>query len=137
MIRSLNLKLSAKVTSTNEQNEGARGVEVDGRGDKLCRDSEHFCRFYFFSRFKFLKNGCTEIMPDKKNSFYSLCMRHLKIPEGADKKDIWQRLIVPSVMRKYQNMKCNLNNDIKSLYMSMTTCLCESTFAVIVNYTDI
>jgi len=34
-------------------------------------------------------------------------------------------------------MKCNLNNDIKLLYMSMTTCLCESTFAVLVNYTDI
>ena len=73
-------------------------------------------------------------MPDKKNSFYSLCMRHLKIPEGANKEDIWERVIVPSVMRKYQNMKCN---DIKSVYMSMTTCLCESTFAVIVNYPDI
>jgi hypothetical protein len=73
-------------------------------------------------------------MPDKKNSFYSLCMRHLKISEGANKKDIW---IVPSVIRKYQTMKCNLNNDIKSLYMSTTTCLCESIFAVLVNYTDI
>ncbi len=76
-------------------------------------------------------------MPDKEKSFYSLCMRHLKIPKGADKKDIWERVIVPSVMRKYLNMKCNLNNDIKLVYMSMTTCLCESTFAVLVNYTDI
>jgi hypothetical protein len=54
------------------------------------------------------------------------------IPEGADKEDIWKRVIVPSVMRK-----CNLNNDIKSLYMSTITCLCESTFTVLVNYTDI
>ena len=76
-------------------------------------------------------------MPDKKNSFNSLCMRHLKIPEGADKNDIWDREIVHSVLRKYQHMKCNLNNDIKSLYMSMKTCLCESTFAVLVDYTDI
>jgi hypothetical protein len=72
-------------------------------------------------------------MPDKKNSFYSLCMRHLNIPERADKKDIWDRVIVPSVMRKYHTMKCNLNNDIKSFYMSTTTCLFESTFAVLVN----
>jgi hypothetical protein len=50
-------------------------------------------------------------------------MRHLMIPEGADKRDIWERVIVPSIMRKYQNMKCNLNNDIKSIYMSMMTCL--------------
>ena len=34
-------------------------------------------------------------------------------------------------------MKCNLNNDIKLLYMSMTTCVCESTFTVLVNYTAI
>jgi len=46
----------------------------------------------------------------------------LMIPEGADKEDIWERVIVPLVMRKYQHMKCNLNNDIKSLYMSTTTC---------------
>jgi hypothetical protein len=42
-------------------------------------------------------------------------MRHFKIPKGADKKDIWDRVIVPSVTRKYQTMKCNLNNDIKLL----------------------
>jgi hypothetical protein len=59
------------------------------------------------------------------------------IPEGADKEDIWERVIVPSVVRKYQHMKCNLNNDIKSLYMSTITYLCESTATVLLNYTDI
>ena len=110
---------------------------MDGRGDKLHRDGESLLSELAFSEFKFLKDGWKEILPDKKNSFYLLCMHHLMIPEGADEEDIWKRVIVPSVMRKYQHMKCNLNNDIKSLYMSMTTCLCESTFAVLVNYTDI
>jgi hypothetical protein len=32
---------------------------------------------------------------------YMLCMRHLMILEGADKRDIWERVIVPSIMRKY------------------------------------
>ena len=41
-----------------------------------------------------------------------------------------------SSILKSPTVSTNLNNDIKSLYMSMTTCLCESTFAVIVNYTD-
>ena len=63
-------------------------------------------------------------------------MCHLMIPKGADKEDIWMREIVPSVMRKYQYMKCNLNKDINSLYTSAATCLCESTVAVLVNYTD-
>jgi len=76
---------------------------------KHSKQDQHF----LFPKFKYLKDGWKEILPDKKNTFYSLCIRHLKIPEGADKKDIWDRVIVPSVMRKYQHMKCNLNNDIK------------------------
>ena len=76
---------------------------------KHRKQDQHF----LFPKFKFLKDGWKEILPDKKNTFYSLCMRHLKIPERADKKDIWDRVIVPSVMRKYQHMKCNLSNDIK------------------------
>jgi hypothetical protein len=45
------------------------------------------------------------------------------IPEGADERDIWERVIVPLIMRKYQSMKCNINNDIKSIYMGMMKCL--------------
>jgi hypothetical protein len=108
-----------------------------GEETNFAETVDNFCRIFLFPKFKFLKHGWKEIMPDKKNSLYSLCMRHLKIPEGAGKTNIWDRVIVPSVMRKYQHMKCNLNNDIKLLYMSMKTCLCESTFAVLVNYTDI
>ena len=37
MISSLELEIKGDLK--NEQDEGARGVEVDGRGDKLCRDS--------------------------------------------------------------------------------------------------
>ncbi len=35
---------------TNEQNEGARGVEVDGRGDKLCGDGESLLLEFPFSQ---------------------------------------------------------------------------------------
>jgi hypothetical protein len=138
MIMSLNLKLSnSKINSRMNKTKVREELKWTGEETNFAETVNHFCRFYLFPRFKFLKNGWTEIMPDKNNSFYSLCMRHLKIPEGADKKDIWERVIVPSVMRKYLNMKCNLNNDIKSVYMSMPICLCESTFTVILNYTDI
>ena len=108
-----------------------------GEETNFAKTVNHFCRHWLFPKFKFLKGGWKKIQPDQKNSFYTHCMRHLMIPEGADKEDIWKRVIVPSVMRKYQHMKCNLYNDIKSLYMSMTTCLCESTFTVLANYTDI
>jgi hypothetical protein len=28
--------------------------------------------------------------------------------------------MVPTIMRKYEHMKCNLNREIKSIYLSMT-----------------
>ena len=138
IIRLLDLKLTQqRVTSRMNKTKVREELKWMGEETNFAEMVNHFCRDFLFPKFKFLKDGWKEIVPDKKNSFYSLCMRHLKIPKGADKKDIWDRVIVPLVTRIYQHMKCNLNNDIISLYMSMTTCVCESTFAVLVNYTDI
>ena len=123
-IRSLELELS-KLNLTSRMNKRKVGEEL-----KLTREEtnfaetvNHFCRHFLFPQYKLLKDGWKKNLPNKKKSLYSLCMRYLMIPEGADKRDIWERVIVPSIMRKYQNMKCNLNNDIKSIYMSMMTCL--------------
>jgi hypothetical protein len=46
-------------------------------------------------------------------------MKHLLIPKGSDPKEIWGRVIVPSIRDKYQSLKCNMNNKIKSIYLSM------------------
>ncbi len=43
--------------------------------------------------------------------------------------------MVPTIMRKYQHMKCNLNNEIKSIYLSMTNNMHCCLFSV--NCTDI
>ena len=43
--------------------------------------------------------------------------------------------MVPTIMRKYQHMKCNLNNEIKSIYLSMTKNMSCCLFPV--NCTDI
>ena len=79
----------------------------------------NFCKVFLFIRVKFLKDDWQRYLPMDKKSLYSVCMRHLKIPQGSEPKDIWERVIVPSIARKYQNMKCNLNGDVKALYMSM------------------
>ncbi len=47
-------------------------------------------------------------------------MKHLLIPEGSDPKEIWGRMIVPSIRDKYHSVKCNMNNKIKSIYLSMS-----------------
>ena len=40
----------------------------------------HFCQHGLFPKFKFLKDGWKEILPDKKNSFYSLLIFTLYAP---------------------------------------------------------
>jgi HEPN domain-containing protein len=137
-IRSLELELSkSKVTSRMNKTKVREELKWTGEEANFAETVNHFCRNFLFPKFKFLKDGWKEILPDKKNSLYSLCMRHLIIPEGANERDIWERVIVPSITKKYQHMKCNLNSDIKSIYMSTMTCLCHFAFAILVNYTDI
>ncbi len=123
-IRSLELELS-KLNLTSRMNK--RKVREDLKWIReetnFAETVNHFCCHFLFPQYKFLKDGWKEYLPNKKKSLYLLCMCHLMIPEGADKRDIWERVIVTLIMRKYQNMKCNLNNDIKSIYMSMMTCL--------------
>ena len=79
----------------------------------------NFCKHYLFVRIKFLKDDWQSYLPMDKSSLYSVCMRKLSIPENADRRDIWERVIVPAISRKYKNLKCNLANDIKTIYMSM------------------
>jgi hypothetical protein len=43
--------------------------------------------------------------------------------QRTDKRDIWEGVIVLSIRMKYTNMKCNLNNNIKAIYLSMMKCV--------------
>ncbi len=53
----------------------------------------HFCKNFLFPRYKFLMDGWQDVLPERPTSLS-------KIPEGADKRDIWERVIVPSIMMK-------------------------------------
>ena len=73
IIRSLNLKLlsNSKVTSRMNKTKVQEELNWMGEETNFAETVNHFCRIYLFPRFKFLKNGWTEIMPDKKNRFYN------------------------------------------------------------------
>jgi hypothetical protein len=85
-----------------------------------------FVREFLFLQYKFLRKGWQNYEPDKKNSLSSMCLRKLLLPEGSDTADIWERVIVPSIQMKYINIKGNMNNDMKKIYMSMSDILFEN-----------
>ena len=121
IIRSLELELAkSKMTTRMNKRKVREELKWTGEETNFAEMVNNFCRSFLFPRNKFLKEKWQDYLPKRMNSLYSLCMRHLKIPEGADERDIWERVIVPSIRRKYMNMKCNLNNEIKTIYLSMT-----------------
>ncbi len=42
----------------------------------------------------------------------------VQIPEGAEYKDQWERVICPTIQAKYVTIRCNLNNEIQRTYKS-------------------
>jgi len=89
IIRLLEVELlKSKLTSRMYKTKVREELKWTGEETNFGETVNHFCRNWFFSKFKFLKDGWKEILPDKKNSFYLLCMHHLMIPKGADKEDI-------------------------------------------------
>mgnify|MGYP007089495500 CR=1 FL=1 len=85
-----------------------------------------FVREFLFPRYKFLKDGWQRYEPNMKHSLSSMCLRRLSLPEGSNTEDIWERVIVPSIQMKYINIKGNMNNDLKKIYISMNVILFEN-----------
>ena len=121
-IEKLEMELARHRTAGTRMNNTQVREQLKWTGEEInfAETVHNFCKVFLFVRVKFMKDNWQCYLPKDKKSLYSVCMRHLKIPQGSEPRDIWERVIVPSIARKYQNMKCNLNNDIKAIYMSMT-----------------
>jgi len=88
-----------------------------------------FIQEFLFPRYKFLKEGWQRYQHNMNNSLSSMCLRRLSLPEGSDSEDIWDRVIIPLIQMKYINIKGNMNNDLKKIYMSVY-CVLHNPIAV-------
>jgi hypothetical protein len=76
-----------------------------------------FVKEYLFPRFKFLKDGWMEY-DNGPESLSMFVQGKVKIPEGVEYKDQWERVISPTIQAKYVTIMCNLNNEIQRTYKS-------------------
>ncbi len=90
-------------------------------GEELIfvKEINDFCRDRLYPTEKFLWKNWQEYLPNDRGSLYSVRMKHLSIPKGSNPRGVWGRVSIPSIRDKYQSMKCNMNNKIKSIYLSM------------------
>ncbi len=80
-----------------------------------------FSRDYMFPRYKFLKEGWHDYDPTNKKCVSYFVGRKMadtyrsrRVPTiGREFEDQWERVYVPVIGLKYQNMRCNLGNNVQ------------------------
>jgi hypothetical protein len=89
----------------------------DGKETNFANLVLSFVKEYLFQRYKFLKDGWMEI-DNGPESLSMFVQGKVKIPEGAEYNDQWERVICPTIQAKYVIIRCNLNNEIQRTYKS-------------------
>ncbi len=89
----------------------------DGKEANFADSVSSFVKEYLFPLYRFLKDGWMKY--DKgQDSFLTFVQGKVKILEGAEYKDQWERVICPTIQAKYVTISCNLNNEIQRTYKS-------------------
>ncbi len=72
----------------------------DGKEANFADSVLSFVKEYLFPRFKFLKDGWMDY-DEEQDSFSTFVQGKVHIPEGAEYKDQWERVICPTIQAKY------------------------------------
>jgi hypothetical protein len=81
----------------------------DGKEANFADLGLSFVKEYLFPRYKFLKDGWMEY-DDRPESLSLFVQGKVKFPEGAEYKDLCERVICPTIQAKYVTIRCNLDN---------------------------
>ena len=107
-----------------------RWLKSDNRGKKSSKDELRrthrwtemdlmfsdqvitFAKEYLFPWFKFLNKGWIQFEPRKDKSFSYFVKGHLPIRLDKNFANEWDQIIAPKIVKKYTDMRCNLNNKV-------------------------
>ncbi len=59
------------------------------------------------------------IYSEDRRSLSSLVLKHCAVPDGADREDAWDRVVAPTIAKKYADMRCNINNNVRKAFQGM------------------
>lgn len=75
-----------------------------------------FCSEYLFTRVKFLPKGWKVYDPENRTNFAALIKRHIPIAPNVCFENEWHRIIIDAIIKKYTDMRCNVNNHIRDTF---------------------
>jgi hypothetical protein len=81
----------------------------DGEEANFADSVSSFVKEYLFPSLSFWRMDGWNMMKNRTASS-TFVQGKVKIPEGAEYKDQWERVIRPTIQAKYATMRCNLNN---------------------------
>jgi hypothetical protein len=118
LIKRLKMELRlSKSTARQAKRQMRIDYDWDGKEANIADSVSSFVKEYMFPRFKFLKDGWMDY-DEGQDSFSTFVQGKVRIPEGAEYKDQWERVICPTIQAKNVTIRCNLNNEIQRTYKS-------------------
>jgi hypothetical protein len=111
LIKRLKMELRLSKSHARQMKHQIRiSYDWDGEEANFTDSVSSFVKEYLFPCFKFLKDRWMEY--DKgQDSFSTFVQGKVQIPEEAEYKDQWERVIRPTIQAKYVTIRCNLNNE--------------------------
>ncbi len=68
-----------------------------------------------FLHYKFLKAGWMTYSKSSE-SLSLFVQKKMRLAEGVDCRELWERVICPTIQMKYVSIRCNLNNKVCKIY---------------------
>ncbi len=118
LINRLKMELRLSKSTVRQMKHQIRNdYDWDGEEANFADSVSNFAKEYLFPHFKFLKDGWMDY-DEGQDSFSTFVQGKVQIPEGADNKDQWERVICPTIQAKYVSIRCNLNIETQRTYKS-------------------
>ena len=112
MVKELKLEINKLVVKVTNKKELRKKYNWNVADTSFSDTINKFCKEWLFPRCKFFSGDWMDYS-DGRKSLASLVLKHCPLPSGADRQDAWDRVIAPTIAKKYSDMLCNITNNIK------------------------
>ena len=125
-IKELQIEMNRMVVKVSNKKDLRSRYRWNAQDSTYAAAIGKFCKEWLFPRYKFFHNDWMEYSTSRK-SLCSMVFKHCPVPAGGDREDQWTRIVAPTMAKKYADMRCNINNDVrKALNSEYYCCMCGS-----------
>lgn len=114
-IKDLRTELGKLTVKASTKSDLRKTYAWDGVDSTYADAIIKFSKEWLFPWFKFLHEGWMDYS-ESRQSLTMTILRHCPVPGGQDKKDTWDRVIAPTLAKKYADMRCNINNEVRKAF---------------------